>query len=364
MKNLTLLLAALFLGTVGSFAESRNETVATNTITAYGNPFIFVEDGVTFSVYPDGEFDFYINNQVEVGAGVNFGTTSITFNSGYNYNPYVQYDDYGAVVQVENVAVYYDYYGRVNQLGNVNIWYQNGRIHRVGGMYVYYNGGVFSHYTGYVNIYNRHYVYLPYHRYFIRPAVGFCLVYNRPYRRYYAPVRYTYYGPYAYNSRVTYARIGNTYRYNKSHNREQIYRNDRRVAMREDGRRSTSAPARSANTTAVRTNRTVTRSSNVSSSKPVVAQRTEVRSNTTQSKAATRETRSAPREAQRSVTQRSVTRSTPNRTVKRSTVSSSRSVSRNSDAKKSTRSAVNKTPARSGRSSQVARSNNKRTIVQ
>lgn len=252
MKTLVAFMSALVMGSTVSLAATSEEKVVTSNMVNYGNPVIFTENGITFSVYPDGEFDFYIDNRVNVGANANFGNASITFNSGYNYDPYVQYDDYGAVIQVENIPVYYDYYGRVGQIGDVNISYRNGRIHRVGGLYVYFNPrGVFTHYSGFVNVYNRHYVYRPWHGYFVRPAVGFCLVYNRPYRRYYNPVRYTYYRPYAYNNRKTYARIGQHYEYGRSPRRENIYRNDKRVAVRDNGNRR-SQDLRSNNSAPVR----------------------------------------------------------------------------------------------------------------
>jgi len=115
MKKFILIIAAVIFGIPSIQAETTN-TVATYTNYRYGNSFIFVEDGVTFSVYPDGEFDFYLDNRVNVGVGARIGNVGITFNSGYNYNPYVQYDDYGAVIQVENTPIYYDYYGRVSQI--------------------------------------------------------------------------------------------------------------------------------------------------------------------------------------------------------------------------------------------------------
>ena len=188
MKKLVLLLAAVVLGIPCIQAETINH-VATTTNFRHGNSFIFVEGGVTFSVYPDGEFDFYMDNRVNVGVGAQIGNVGVTFNSGFNYNPFVQYDDYGAVIQIENIPIFYDFYGRVSQIGDVDIWYNNGRLRRIGGMHIFYNRGVFSHYTGFINVYNRRYVYRPFHRFFVRPAVGFCNVYARPYRRYYTPVR-------------------------------------------------------------------------------------------------------------------------------------------------------------------------------
>ena len=239
MKKLVLIIAALFAGAGSSFAAGSVDKVAASNALRYGNSFIFIENGITFSVYPDGEFDFYLDNRSGVSAHVGVGPVGVTFNSGYDYNPYVQYDDYGAVIQVEDVPVYYDYYGRVNRIGNINIWYRNGMAYRIGGMHIYYGpGGYYDYHTGYINVYNRVYVYRPWHRYFVRPAVGFCMVYNRPYRRYYSPVRYTYYRPYVHNRRHAYARVGKSYRYQERVDRNRVYRNDSRVSVRSNAARS------------------------------------------------------------------------------------------------------------------------------
>lgn len=238
MKNLLLILGAFVLSSSVGATTLENNAISHNVF-GYNNSVIFVEGGITFSVFPDGEFDFYIDNRVNFGANLNFGRNNITFNTGFDYNPFVQYDDYGAVIQIENVPVFYDYYGRVSQIGGINIWYNNGRLRRVGGLYVYYNNrGLFSRFNGFINVYNRNYIYSPFHTYFARPALGFCLVYNRPYRRFYTPVRYTFYRPYVNNARRYYARVGHTYRYNHRPERERLYRNDRRVAVRDNrGRR-------------------------------------------------------------------------------------------------------------------------------
>ena len=152
MRNLVLLLTALVFGTSGTMASTVEDKVATRNAYTNNNSFIFIEQGITFSVFPDGEFDFYIENYV---SGRNNG---ITMNSGYDYSPYAQYDDYGAVIQVENVPIYYDHYGRVTQIGDVDIRYRNNRVFRMGGMYVYFNhNGFYDHHTGYINVYNRHY---------------------------------------------------------------------------------------------------------------------------------------------------------------------------------------------------------------
>lgn len=233
MKKLVLLFTALLAGAGSALADTGGDMAVRHTAFNYGSSFIFLESGITFSVYPDGEFDFYLGNQLTVNAPVGGSHTRITFNSGYNYGPYVQYDDYGAVIQIENVPIFYDYYGRVSRIGHVRVWYRHNRVHRIGGMYVYYTPrGLYDYHTGYINMYNRVYVYRPFHRYFARPAVGLCLVSLYPYRRYYYPVRYTYYHPYHYNARRAYARVGKTYRYAPRADRDRIYRNDSRVTGR------------------------------------------------------------------------------------------------------------------------------------
>ena len=164
----TLLLLAVF--TVNATTSHTSESVTTtNYVRGYGNSFIFVEDGIEFSVFADGQFDFVMQNYTpNIHMGFNTPGVSISFNSGYDYNAYVQYDDFGAIIQVENTSVFYDYYGRVTQIGNININYNAfGRINRLGGMYVHYNRySAFSHYTGFINAYNRSYVFRPWHNYY------------------------------------------------------------------------------------------------------------------------------------------------------------------------------------------------------
>ncbi len=213
MKNLVLLITAMFLvgTTVNATTTTSTKLATVNTyVSGYGNSFIFVEGGIEFSVFPDGQFDFYIPRYgPNVSLGFRSPNVSISFNSGYDYSPYVQYDDYGAIIQIENVPIYYDYYGRISRAGSVKIRYNNfGRVVWIGGLHIFYNRyNVFSHYTGYINVYNRYYVYRPWHNYYRVPMHDYCIVNTRPYRQYYKPVRYTYYRPYTSNYRP------NTYNY-------------------------------------------------------------------------------------------------------------------------------------------------------
>ncbi|MFZ2283963.1 MAG: hypothetical protein WAV86_08820, partial [Lutibacter sp.] len=210
MKTKLLLLATfLFVGfgVQASTFKTDNSSINNYYNDDYGDSFTFVERDVTFAIFQNGEFDFYINPRNQRGGlDVNYqgNGVNISFNSGYDYGPYVQYDDYGAIIQVEDIPIYYDYYGRVNRIGNTHITYDSGRLVRVGGLHVYYDRqGYYSHYSGYINNYNRSYVFHPYHNYFARPLFDFRIVSYDPYRNHYQPTRYTYYSDHSRNKYYT-----------------------------------------------------------------------------------------------------------------------------------------------------------------
>jgi hypothetical protein len=108
-------------------------------------------------------------------------------------------------------------------------------------MQIFYdNRGFYNNHRGFINIYNQNYVFRPFHSFFARPAIGFCLVNVNPYRRFYSPIRYTYYNPYQFNLRRTFATIGRAHRFNAIRSeRANVYRNDTRVAVRSASTRNT-----------------------------------------------------------------------------------------------------------------------------
>ena len=270
MKKIIYLLTALLVTSTGVNAATTakaDTSLENTTYRGYGENFIFVEGGIEFSVFPDGQFDFYMPNYgPNVNVAINRPGVSISFNTGFDYNPYIQYDEFGAIIQVEHVPVFYDFYGRVIQVGDIFINYNSfGYISRVGGLYVHYNRfNRFSYCTGFINPFNRVYVFRPWHRYYRIPALNHCVVYNRPYRQFYTPVRYNYTTPYRNNYRRTTAvasRRGNT-----------VYRS-RDLATVRDGRRSDAIT----NTSRTTTRRNVTSDSDRFSrtNRSAVAQRSE-----------------------------------------------------------------------------------------
>ncbi len=230
MKNLTYIVALFFIG----WSASANSAKIMNFFPYnYGEAFIFVEGDVEFAVYRNGEFDFYYNPQFARHSGNNISSSgeNISYNAGYNYDLYVQYDDYGAVIQIEDVPVYYDYYGRIIQAGNVYINYNShGNVVRVGNMHVRYNR--FNQpirYIGSINQYNSHYVYQPWHQFYMRPYQDYRVVYYEPYRAYYEP------------SRINYIQYSTYYQDNNNYiNKNNFYRPGQQVVAYNQGRRTTS----------------------------------------------------------------------------------------------------------------------------
>jgi hypothetical protein len=198
MKKLFLTLASITLfGTV--FATPFPNQSRSN------NSFVFNEQGIEFAVFKDGQFDFNVLRHCQgLNRYSNHKGINISFNTGYDYGAYIQYDTYGAVIQIENTPIYYDYYGRISQAGTVHINYNHrGDVSWIGGMNIRYD----SHYTpqvyGYVNRYHRYYTPSNWHAYYRAPQINFCVTFNTPYRRHFKPVRHHYKNPYRHNQRPT-----------------------------------------------------------------------------------------------------------------------------------------------------------------
>lgn len=182
----------LFLGFTScvSMAESRTSSQPQGTYRG-SVPFIFVERDIEFAIYPNGEFDFAYVGPNYIHNPYNGPRRPFSYNSGYNYDVYLQFDRFGAVVQIESVPIYYDYYGRINQAGNIIIRYTGDYVTQVGNMHVIYErGNVYLASSGYVNSYNQHLRPQPWHSYYARPY--YPVVYTMPYRENYNPKRYAY----------------------------------------------------------------------------------------------------------------------------------------------------------------------------
>ncbi|RMA64526.1 hypothetical protein [Ulvibacter antarcticus] len=375
-KFATLVFSFLLLGMTTNATTVASEE---NEYSIYdGNAYIFSEGGVEFSVFPDGQFDFvYVgpNQGGNVQVSVNSPNVNLSFNSGHDYEMYVQYDDYGAVIQIEDVAVYYDGYGRITQAGNVDIQYNDRRIVRVGGLHVNYDHyGHYSGYTGYINVHNRYYVARPWHVFYVRPIFASCVVYDYQYRSYYSPVRYSYghhrqyykYGHGKYkNSRRDFYRPGSRVHYKNGRSAvNRSYNANRRNTMVAQNDRNRSNTTRDFRKSEVRNNRSTSTDRDRTATTRNSNDRT---SRSTTRSGNDRTSRNATVDNSRSNTGRSTTKgNTRNSTVKKRTAATTRSTTkgntRNSTVNKRT-ATTRSSSTRNDRGSKIKSTPQKRTTV-
>ncbi|WP_313806398.1 hypothetical protein [Flavobacterium sp.] len=175
MKKITLLVASTFL--VGSMAlASENPVFSDNGrnprhYVDYRNaePIMFMERGVEFYVFPNGEFDFNTRPSGPRRAAVNttYGAPGVRVSTTYygpaNYGVRVEHDNFGRVRRVGNVFINYDSRNRVKRVGSIYMSYNSYALTRVGGLRIYYNRrGQIIDAIGFVNGSSHAYAYNPF----------------------------------------------------------------------------------------------------------------------------------------------------------------------------------------------------------
>lgn len=136
----------------------------------YADPIVFMERGIEFYVFPNGEFDF---NTVRTTApnrrknSVN-RTYGAPGSRGYSNNYYgpshtgtkIEHDYMGRVRRVGNVFINYDATGRVKRVGSVYMNYNSFALSQVGGLRIIYDRrGRIVNIIGIVNGYSGNYSY-------------------------------------------------------------------------------------------------------------------------------------------------------------------------------------------------------------
>ena len=122
----------------------------------HAQPILFVERGIEFIIFPNGDFDFntaldtygyndhYSNDLYYRKTNSRRGTLSSP-GTASRYNDFgprgvqVIHDRFGNVRRVGHVFINYDYYGRVKRIGSVYIRYNRNRLVQVGGLHLKYN---------------------------------------------------------------------------------------------------------------------------------------------------------------------------------------------------------------------------------
>jgi len=145
MKKITLLVAANLL--VGSLALAAEKTTFSDfeRNVAYSNymdaePIVFMERGIEFFVFFNGDFDFNTRPQDSQG-GIFYRRGGTRGNSAVNinYGVRIEHDSFGRVRRVGNTFINYDNRNRVSRIGTVYMRYNRFALSQIGGMQIVYN---------------------------------------------------------------------------------------------------------------------------------------------------------------------------------------------------------------------------------
>lgn len=140
MKRSILLGLAMFL--IGTAIQANNKVQFNETfspINYYDDVVTFIEKGIVFHVYLNGDFDFRELNR-----------NSRYFNNYRNGRIRISRNYEGRINRVGRVSISYDYNGNVRRIGHVRMKYRYNQLVRVGQLRISYNYGRPEFY-GYVN---------------------------------------------------------------------------------------------------------------------------------------------------------------------------------------------------------------------
>jgi hypothetical protein len=167
MKTITYLVAFTFtVGSLGMTAQNRvmeTERGITVNHTIQAEPIVFMERGIEFFVFLNGDFDFNTRpNDCHGGIFYRRGGTRGTTAVNVNYGVRIEHDSFGRVRRVGNVYINYDVYGRVKRIGTIYMSYNSFAVTRVGNMRIIYDRrGRIVDVFGFINYANNGYVYNP-----------------------------------------------------------------------------------------------------------------------------------------------------------------------------------------------------------
>lgn len=141
------LLAVLILGffSISNANEKSKKDITVseeNSRYGYMNPFKFIERGIEFYVFPNGEFDFNTHPEYRrtrrghASVNVSYGTPRHYHN---NHGVTIEHDHLGRVRRIGNVFVNYDAFDRIKRIGSVYMNYRRNLIKNIGGLYVFYD---------------------------------------------------------------------------------------------------------------------------------------------------------------------------------------------------------------------------------
>ena len=148
MKKITLLVASILL--VGSVAKAQERRSLNTSVTTSryntNEPISFIERGIEFFVFQNGDFDFNTRPNDSQGdyffrsAGKRGANTSTARGmANVNYGTLIEHDSFGRVRRVGNTFINYDFQDRVSRIGTVYMRYNRFALTQIGGLQIVYN---------------------------------------------------------------------------------------------------------------------------------------------------------------------------------------------------------------------------------
>ncbi|HLA56270.1 MAG TPA: hypothetical protein VK623_09230 [Flavobacterium sp.] len=148
MKTITLLAAVALMANAANATEVIKDSGAEKRIETkirfdFDEPIAFMERGIEFFVFPNGEFDF--NTEASTGSGTYFRTEGRKMNTtsgapgNANGGVRIEHDAQGRVRRIGNVFVNYDSANRIKRIGTVYMTYNRTALTQIGGMRIVYD---------------------------------------------------------------------------------------------------------------------------------------------------------------------------------------------------------------------------------
>jgi hypothetical protein len=145
MKKITFLVAGIMLltGTANASEIIKITDEVTRARFSFDEPISFMERGIEFFVFANGEFDFNTRPQDSQGAyffkTAGRRTTNVERGRPVNYGTLIEHDSFGRVRRIGNTFINYDSRDRVNRIGTVYMRYNRVGLLQVGGLKIVYN---------------------------------------------------------------------------------------------------------------------------------------------------------------------------------------------------------------------------------
>ena len=135
------------------FSAEKSEDLGITKRYRYTQPIMFVERGVEFLVFPNGEFDFnteivdgpfnddvyYRSNSRRTSINATFGAPGTRSRYSRDRGTLILHDRSGKVRRIGNLFLNYDRQDRIKRIGSVYMRYRHGVLKQVGGLTIQYN---------------------------------------------------------------------------------------------------------------------------------------------------------------------------------------------------------------------------------